>query len=893
MKLSGGSMSQSLFAKGNECFRNKEYYKAIDFYKRSAADNSFNYCFLNISHAFYKLGNLNESYSWLMKAIEESESSTKHWLKNESSLYQYLTKSLPKSFFENKSNLPVSELKNKLWGGFSKQAKIDLLNFLKSDIASNKDKVSAAYVLARWYAVNGEWEKTEEFSKKIRQYDPKAYRNKKVKLLLIESYINSGQYDKAKEMIEFVISQKVEGDFLCALNNLLMSSDVANSDVLRLNALNAIYSNAGLEPILLIDSSLGLVFGNLAFNTSSRKIFDGPKISILVPVYNAEEFIDVAIESLLNQTWQNIEVIAVEDCGNDASWSKLQEHAEKDSRLKIFKNDQNLGAYPTRNRALSLATGDFITVHDSDDWSHPQMLEVQMKAMIESPEIKITCSSMTRVYPNLRFILRPQRENLEYIHRSYPSVLIRKEDFELLGEWDGVSANADDEFVQRARQLWGSESVVDIMKQVPFSFFLVHENSLTQQSGTSLNTLTFGIRKEYSRQANYWRRKKAQDIDLKVRRTSLKNPFPIPQGLAPKNWIRNSHYDLVIVTDLSLLGGTRRCNEGYIEAASSMGWRIGIFHWPRYDLKVADIANEYTEFSYRNNIDILVPEDNVSADTVLIHHPPILKYEIDSVPTIDCNKVGILVNQSPMQLWSQDPFYYEAEASEKLVEKLFGHKPVWIPISTRVIQTLNKSGGFNNIYPSIWFPPYNEILPKSVPSLPIGFGTDRKIILGRHARNHWTKWPSTAQDIKQAYCAHSDRVEVHLLGGAQTPLKILGEIPSNWNVLDFDSINVKSFVDSLDFFVHYTHEDYIEEFGRNIMEAMAAGRIVLLPPIFVDVFGNAAIYVKPEEVESTVIKYWNDEALYTEQVRKGFDFVQRKSSLEAVKHNLESFNGTD
>lgn len=888
-------MSQSFFAKGNECFRNKEYDKAIEWYEKSAKERDFNFCYENMAMAFYKLGDLQKSRNCLVKAIEVSESFDKKRIKNTNILFEKLDLPLNLSSSTNNVKLSVSEIKSKLWGGFSKQAEQDLLNFVERGKESKKDKVSAAYVLARWYAVNNQWDKTEKYAKKIRLFDSRAYRNKKVKLLLIESYINTKQYNKAKEMIDFVLDQKVEGDFLCALNNLLISTDAGHCDKLRLDALNKMYADAGLEPLQLIDSSQGLVFGNLKYSSFANKIVDESKISILVPVYNAEEFIDVAINSLLNQTWRNIEVIAVEDCGNDRSWEKLQEYAKNDNRLKIFKNDKNLGAYPTRNRALSLATGDYITVHDSDDWSHPQMLEVQMKAMKENPEVKITCSAMTRVYPDLRFILRPQRENLEYIHRSYPSVLIRKSDIELLGEWDSVSANADDEFVQRARQLWGEDSVVDIMKGIPFSFFLVHENSLTQQAGTSLNTLTFGIRKEYSRQASYWRNKKTQvnNLDLRIKRTSLKHPFPIPQGLAPKNWIKNTHYDLVIISDLSLLGGTRRCNEGYIEAASSMGWRVGIFHWPRYDLKVADIANEYMELSYRDNIDILVPEDNVSADTVLIHHPPILKYEIDSVPNITCKKVGILVNQSPMQLWDQQPFYYEAKASEELTLKLFGHKPVWIPISSRVIQTLGMSGGFDNVYPSIWYPPYNGILPKSVPALPNGFGTDRQIILGRHARNHWTKWPAKPQDIQQAYCAYSDRIDVHLLGGAQTPLKILGELPKNWNVLDFDSINVKSFVDSLDFFVHYTHGDYIEEFGRNIMEAMAAGRIVLLPPIYDDIFGDAAVYVKPEHVESTVIEYWNDEFLYTQQVKKAFNFVREKSSLQAVKKNIELFNGAN
>ena len=228
-----------------------------------------------------------------------------------------------------------------------------------------------------------------------------------------------------------------------------------------------IYGHYGLNELTLIDQSEGMSFGNFSNIHKLKSIKAGSKISILVPVYNAEKFVSVAIESLLSQTWTNIEIIAVDDFSTDSSLLLLNELAEKDPRLIIAKNIENQGAYATRNKALSLATGDFITIHDSDDWSHPQMLEIQMGAMMSDPRTKITCSMMVRVHSDMKFMLRPQRNNLEYIHRSYPSVLIRIEDIKALGEWDGVSANADDEFVQRARMLWGKDSVKDILTGMP------------------------------------------------------------------------------------------------------------------------------------------------------------------------------------------------------------------------------------------------------------------------------------------------------------------------------------------------------------------------------------------------------------------------------------------
>ncbi|MFP3454477.1 glycosyltransferase family 2 protein, partial [Bacillus sp. SIMBA_154] len=79
-------------------------------------------------------------------------------------------------------------------------------------------------------------------------------------------------------------------------------------------------------------------------------------------------------------------------------------------------------------------------------------------------------------------------------------------------------------------------------------------------------------------------------------------------------------------------------------------------------------------------------------------------------------------------------------------------------------------------------------------------------------------------------------------GGIQTAKKKIGKTPKNWQTIDFDAITVTEFLSKLDFFIHYIHEDYIEEFGRNIMEAMALGKVVILPPDFKDIFGASAVY---------------------------------------------------
>lgn len=92
-----------------------------------------------------------------------------------------------------------------------------------------------------------------------------------------------------------------------------------------------------------------------------------PKISIIIPVYNTGEYLSKCLDSLIYQTYDNIELICVNDGSTDNSLSILEEYAKKDSRIKVF-SQENSGQSAARNLGLSIATGDYISFIDSDDW---------------------------------------------------------------------------------------------------------------------------------------------------------------------------------------------------------------------------------------------------------------------------------------------------------------------------------------------------------------------------------------------------------------------------------------------------------------------------------------------------------------------------------------------
>lgn len=95
-------------------------------------------------------------------------------------------------------------------------------------------------------------------------------------------------------------------------------------------------------------------------------------ISIIIPVYNVENFLPLTLNAVLNQSYQNLEIILIDDGSTDTSLSICEEYAKKDVRIKVF-HQENKGVSVARNIGLSLATGKYIGFVDSDDMPHPDM----------------------------------------------------------------------------------------------------------------------------------------------------------------------------------------------------------------------------------------------------------------------------------------------------------------------------------------------------------------------------------------------------------------------------------------------------------------------------------------------------------------------------------------
>lgn len=115
-----------------------------------------------------------------------------------------------------------------------------------------------------------------------------------------------------------------------------------------------------------------------------------PLISVIIPVYGVEKYIAQCLESIINQTYKNLEIIIINDGTKDRSAEIAKEYAAKDSRIKVY-DFENGGLSVARNRGLEIATGDYISYIDSDDWLDTKMYETLLDAAMKNDADMVKC----------------------------------------------------------------------------------------------------------------------------------------------------------------------------------------------------------------------------------------------------------------------------------------------------------------------------------------------------------------------------------------------------------------------------------------------------------------------------------------------------------------------
>ncbi len=138
---------------------------------------------------------------------------------------------------------------------------------------------------------------------------------------------------------------------------------------------------------------------------SKNLLVPSPLVSVIMPAYNVEPYLDQAITSILNQTYTNFELIAVNDGSSDGSKQILDKYAALDSRIVVI-HQENKGVVSASNRAIELSKGKYIARQDSDDISFPKRLAQQVAILESYPDIELVTGSFEGFDEDDEFIYR-------------------------------------------------------------------------------------------------------------------------------------------------------------------------------------------------------------------------------------------------------------------------------------------------------------------------------------------------------------------------------------------------------------------------------------------------------------------------------------------------------
>lgn len=311
----------------------------------------------------------------------------------------------------------------------------------------------------------------------------------------------------------------------------------------------------------------------------------------------------------------------------------------------------------------------------------------------------------------------------------------------------------------------------------------------------------------------------------------------------PDVTFRADDYDLILATDLRFIGGSGQSTLEEILVAERQGWKVGLWHIASKLLERRSSLNKGISDALHSGKATLVNnvQGPVKAKVLLFRHPSVLNYGGDPLPDIEAGHVLLVINHTPIKLGRID---YLLPYCIRQLRQTYNVVPQVFPIGPLIRNAIDElydgtvsmeDRDWTNVFDLDQFACPREAIDRNV------------IRIGRHSRPGLEKWPTSAADIRAAYPMRHD-IEVHILGGSAVPDKILRGRPGNWTVRNFGAMPPETFLRGIDVFVYYHHPDWIEAFGRVIVEAMASSLPVILPPHFEPLFQDSVIYSQPEGV---------------------------------------------
>ncbi|TLP93049.1 glycosyltransferase [Nesterenkonia salmonea] len=614
------------------------------------------------------------------------------------------------------------------------------------------------------------------------------------------------------------------------------------------------------------------------FNRMETPTFSGPRtqeplVTVIMTTFNpTREDVLQSARSILSQSWQAIELLIVDDASSAEYAPILNELAALDSRVEVIRLGTNGGTYVARNVGIERAAGEFITGQDADDWSHPQRIETQVNHLLRNsacPGNQVYTVNMT--------------EDLVRIRRGYhpfipsaPTLMVRTGILREVGGYLPARKAADNELRGRVAAYAGFP--IHHIKD-PLIFMRILPDSLSRAD--------FRAGWQHPARRSFWSAYKtwhteAPKDDLRLRHGPQgRLPVHIPPRFteAPKEPQR---LDIVFAADWCATGQRQAQMFEEITQLTETGKSVGVLHLENA-LHLSRTTRTYYEpiqalISSGSVTEVLADEQFHDVEVLVVRAPEVLQFMPTGNTAFSANRITIIADKPPTDQSGERVLYIPEDCSAH-AEVFFGQRPTWVPAGETIRKQL------------LGHLPEGQVMDGDYP---LAFDAGRwkvrrdrlrntRPVIGRWSGDVPSAWTSDAEEISQIWPTDGS-ADVRLYGQPDTALQALGlkRLPATWVAFDEGHITRRTYYGSLDFFVYFPQPGHREGHEMAILEAMAAGCVVILPPEFGPSFGVAAIYAEASQVPAQIERYAGDWELFRHQSAQGIYYARTRSDTDFV-----------
>jgi hypothetical protein len=591
------------------------------------------------------------------------------------------------------------------------------------------------------------------------------------------------------------------------------------------------------------------------------------RVSVVVTAFRPDRGLLTAVSSILAQSWANVEIIIVDDASPPSYDDVLAAAVALGERIRLVRLPENRGTYAARNAGLDAAGGEFAAFQDSDDWSHPRRLELQVGPLLADRRLVATTSDGLAVTDQL-LLTRPGVRS----GRFNPSSLLFRRSVVMnqIGYFDRVRKAADSEYIGRMEATFGPGAVRHLDASDPLALIRLSSGSLSRAE-IKPHWMHPG-RTAYSSAYLRWHQLIGAGAVSPYRPADGSDrPFAAPGHLLGADPSVERGFDLVVAADWRFLESAQRTAVDELRALAAAGLRVAVLQLESYravHLKRIPLAAPVQDLVNEGTVAQVATGDRVRAGLVLVRQAAVLQFTAGVHCGIAAGRVLVVADRAPARPDGTDRRYEPATCSDA-ARRLFGADPEWVPQDAGVRACLRTENVAGPIAERDW--PTVLALPGWVDERtgavcgPVLAGVDLC-----DAAN----WPADAAATLDV-CRRLPEADIRVRMPDRPRDMLTVSLARGWLGFETSDLGPRPFLHQLDFYLHFPPASAPEHYSRPALEAAAMGCVVVTAERFAGLYGDAAVYCTPAEVPHLIGRYRADPVLFAEQSRRGREIVAR------------------